>query len=1044
MKYWRRAALISAAVATLISFAGKPNEEFRATWVITWNHSSGDKTAAQNKAKIREILDNHVKANMNAVLWQVRQGGGAYYRSSYEPWGRIFHYKDPGFDPLAYAVQEAHKRGLEVHAWMNVFECYGAAEGTPAYEHLDWVCRDGHGNPMPSSIAALSPGLPEVRAYLTRVAMEIVRKYDIDGLHLDYVRWNEFTSSSSSPAGATIAEQQRLYYPGAMPTEEQARKLWIEQQNRYLYDVQHPYSAGVPAGFGSWEDFWRWSVTEFVRTLHDSIQAVKPWVRLSAAVLGRYNWGAWQAYGTVFQDAALWFNEGYVDQLTPMHYHWTTGDQFYLMLRGGCPNCWEQYIRPGIDAGRLYTVGPPSYILSRERIWGRHKQIVERSRDVPWVDGFQFFSYGSWEDHDYWEEAKHLFFQRRTKIRATGLIDSLPPDPPGLQLGKIDSLTYELTILPGSPPPDQGWLALYRSEDDVLDPDSDEIVKLFFSDTAVTAVERFSGTQDFNGRYRYFATALDRYWNESSVSAPVITDSIPSFAPVIVRTLPADGDTVPVNQEIVLQFSKTMDTLSVRAAVQFDPPLAIAEWVWSADHHTLTLVPAANLAFGQSYSLTVSATAADVNGKPLDGNGDGVPGDSYVLHFFTLARDIFGPQIADAYPDLESSTTDFPTDGVLSFAFDELLDRNTVTAGTISLQQADGTDIAFNHLVTDLNSRSILSVQPLQPFATGTDYSVTLAASISDTAGNPMDSSRTVWFRTTRQRYAETVMIDKFLSTSSWWQPNQSGSTRGIKLDGTYFGMSGKAYLPAVPVRQRSAARLQYEWDESKSDFLIRVYLYDGPPRKVIFDTTYTLQCFIFGDGSRNKFRFAVDDSTKDRAEFHEVSRWITIDWYGWRLVEWKLSDPNSVGQWLGDGVLNGTLRFDSFQLTHEPGAAVKGEIFFDNLRLVKKTTAPVSVAGAQQNLPEDFELLPNYPNPFNPETTIPFALPRKVHVELAVFNLLGQRVATLVDADLKPGVHRAIWNGRNALGERVSAGIYICRLRAGEVVLTRKMTLLP
>jgi uncharacterized lipoprotein YddW (UPF0748 family) len=79
-----------------------------------------------------------------------------------------------------------------------------------------------------------------------------------------------------------------------MITESQIQDLQENLAGRYLYDIEHPYSAGVPQGFSSWEDWWRWSVTEFVRTLHDSIQSVKPWVRLSPAALGKYNWSGWQ------------------------------------------------------------------------------------------------------------------------------------------------------------------------------------------------------------------------------------------------------------------------------------------------------------------------------------------------------------------------------------------------------------------------------------------------------------------------------------------------------------------------------------------------------------------------------------------------------------------------------------------------------------------------------------------------------------------------------------------------------------------------------
>ncbi|HOH06976.1 MAG TPA: family 10 glycosylhydrolase, partial [bacterium] len=365
------------------------NTEFRATWVITWNIYIGHQPVETLKARIRKILDDHQKANMNAVLWQVRQGGTAYYNSSFEPWGPYLDNQDPGFDPLAFAIEEAHSRGMELHAWFNAFNVSSSTPDAAVYKHPEWVCRNSSGQSM-SSDRCFSPGLAAVRDYTVAVAMELVRNYDIDGLHLDYVRWNEYSGAAS-----LHKESDRPRLDG-MISQEEIELLNANMASRFLYDVDHPYNAGVPAGFSAWEEWWRWSVTEFVRTLHDSVQAAKPWVRLSAAALGNYNWGGWQGYGSVFQDAALWFNQGYVDQLTPMHYHWTTGAGFYGMLTGTSAS-WGPWIQQGIAAGRLFSVGPPSYILSEDKIMDRHASIVDYCRMVPWVDGFQFFSYGTWE-----------------------------------------------------------------------------------------------------------------------------------------------------------------------------------------------------------------------------------------------------------------------------------------------------------------------------------------------------------------------------------------------------------------------------------------------------------------------------------------------------------------------------------------------------------------------------------------------------------------------------------------------------------------------
>ena len=180
----KRLGLFLTICSSLLS---QQNKEFRATWVITWDHIDRNAPAHINKAHVQTIMDNHKEANMNAVLFQVRQGGTAYYTSSYEPWGYYAGYQYPGYDPLEYAIQEAHKRGLELHAWFNVFQCSSTYEGAPAAEHPEWICRDQDGYSM-DSYRSLSPGLEDVRAYTIDVAMEIVNNYDIDASS-GYIRW---------------------------------------------------------------------------------------------------------------------------------------------------------------------------------------------------------------------------------------------------------------------------------------------------------------------------------------------------------------------------------------------------------------------------------------------------------------------------------------------------------------------------------------------------------------------------------------------------------------------------------------------------------------------------------------------------------------------------------------------------------------------------------------------------------------------------------------------------------------------------------------
>ncbi len=1018
------------------------NNEFRAIWVVTWEHINAGSSIEQNKANVRAILDNIQKANMNAVLWQVRQSGTAYYNSSYEPWGYYAghdgqRYTYPGYDPLAYAIQEAHKRGIELHAWFNVYQVSSTHEGAPATLHPNWVCTNRDGEFM-TSHRSFSPGLDSVRAYTIQVAMEIVRNYDIDGLHLDYVRWNEYDEDDMISPPSEVEQISEL--DGMIPEERLNKLAKTGGTKRYIYDVEHPYNAGVPAGFDTWDDWRRWGVTEFVRQLHDSIQAVKPWVRLSPAALGKYNWSGWNGYYVVFQDAALWFNQGYIDQLTPMHYHWTTGDEFYDMLQGDCPYCWSEWIQTGIDAGRMYTVGPGSYVLDDNNVWGNHVQIVERSRDVSWVDGFQFFSYASWKNHQYFEPAAEKFFTSRTKIKPLTYMNSEKPVSPVLTLEKQDSLTYKITFSSPVVLSVPQWFAVYRSEQAQPDTSADKIIAVKYGDSTFTVYDQFDGLQDYNGKYHYYATALSRYWIESAPSNVEESDDIPSFAPTVTSTYPEQGQIIPVNDSPVFTFSKTIDTSSVKDAVHITPTVELAAIQWDDALKQMTLIFAQPLAFETQYTIKLDSVIKDINGRMLDGNGDGKEGDSFVLTFTTLPEDFQPPVIVGAYPPIDSLFTDFDVSGTMSVWFNEELNDTTLTADNVQLyHDSDLVESEWFHYVVD--ERSILTVQAKEDLLPDTDYQLVLRAGIADTSGNAQAEDQTIEFHTSVYHNTERTMIDDFSLPAAWWQPTGSGSTHGVVGGDTKWGYTKNVFLPASSFHKAAYLKYHWEYDPSNPGYLIREYMPSTDKKNVEFDTTYVLQVYLYGDSSNNTFRFCIDEKHGSSWSDHEVSQWITIDWKGWRLVEWKLSDPNSVGSWISpDNQLNGNkYRIDSFQFGHDDSiGTVKGTLYLDDFRLVKKSSEPVGIANSDEQAPRSYNLEQNYPNPFNPVTTISFQIPEAGHVKLTVFNILGQEVVELVNEQMMPGFYKVKLDGSG-----LASGSYIYRLSVNGHTFTRKMLLL-
>jgi len=867
------------------------------------------------------------------------------------------------------------------------------------------------------------------------VAMEIVNNYDIDGLHLDYVRWNEHSDLSlSGPEPDPVAEISVL---DQEPDPEVIEALQSLRAGRYLYDVEHTYHSGVPTGYGSWPQWWRASVTAFVQSLHDSMQVVKPHVRLSVAALGKYNWSGWNGYDVVYQDAALWFNEGYIDQLTPMHYHWTTNAGFLGMLTGDCPYCWSEYIQPGVNAGRLYSVGPGSYIFDSQGVWHRHPGIVNTCRGVHFVDGFQFFSYGSWQDYLYWDEAGETFFGTLTKIRPSGLYDTEAPDAPSLVLVPEDQLNYIVEVTPPAGISEGHWMVVYRSAATGISTTESEIVYRGFveSDDAVLVQQSFDGTQDHDGSYFYAATMLDRFWNESDLSNEVQSDPLPSYAPEILSSTPVDGETVDVNTPIMIQFSKTMDVAATEAAISLTPePSGGIEFIWSEGDHVVELATEQNLEFLTSYTLSVTGSEAlDINGTPME--------SSFSIDFTTREVDTVPPEIMLAYPNAETMPGSFDVDAPFSYVFNEYLDPESINETTVTLTQ-DGVGIDIDMLLSEGDGYNLLDIKAWDVLDSDAEFELTLGADIADTSGNALGEDLVIPVSTVNEHYGEVLTLDRFTTTGEWWDPEGSGSTVGTVGSNTNWGYSTDIYLPASSNNPGGlrAGFINYEWDTTATYHLLREYIPSGTPRNITYDTTYTLQCYIYGDGSMNQFRFALDEAIGADWPNHEVSQWLTIDWEGWRLVEWRLSDPTSVGVWIGNEALDGTLyRMDSFQMTYDPEiGSASGRIYLDNLRSVRKLPGVSIKTEPQAAVPTSLTLHPAHPNPFNPETQIRFDVPADEDIQLNVYDVQGRLVRQLHAGHMTAGSYTARFSG-----ESLASGVYFIRLETRTAAETQRVLLL-
>ena len=520
---------------------------------------------------------------------------------------------------------------------------------------------------------------------------------------------------------------------------------------------------------------------------------------------------------------------------------------------------------------------------------------------------------------------------------------------------------------------------------------------------------------------------------------------ISAIPPRVTSLFPPQGATgILPNATLQLTLSRPLLRSSAESNIYLLAPSenrVAGTFAWSNSDRTVSFKPVEYLLMDTTYKLVVGAEVRDLYNHRLDGNGDGVEGDSLVITFRTRSADVVPPALLSRAP--EANTTIGTTNHVINITFDEPLDTTTITNSNVVIQEV-GTGIPPITLrYSEANGRGAINIYSANGLRSGRTYRVRVSG-VADQNGNPIPAtSPIVWEFSVSATASEFTAIDDFNSgISNWWQPGASGSTIGI--DSAILSQEIAASMPLLP-NNTGSAQLRFFWRTGAQDWLIRSYLGGGTPRSVTWRKEATrLQVYMYGDASGTLFRFAVDDSVdafpSGTTANHEVSGWIRVDWVGWRLVEWDL-EKDPVGTWLGNGKLEGMMRFDSFQIKYEPGASPSGQLLFDQLQLARSVLTEVERDPG--TIPGAFALRQNYPNPFNPETRITYDIGYETFVKLIVVDILGRHVQTLVAAQQPAGSYTVSWNGRDELGRPASSGLYLYRLHADQTVITRKMTLL-
>jgi uncharacterized lipoprotein YddW (UPF0748 family) len=336
--------------------------EFRGVWLVTvgnsdWPSRPGLSTWEQQQ-ELLALLNRAVELKLNAVLFHVRTGADAFYDSPYEPWSQFItgvqgRAPEPAWDPLAFAVAKAHERGLELHAWFNPYKAHYTKDTAVAARNH--VVRQRPDIVYPyGRFVWMDPGILEVRRRALRAIMDVVRRYDVDGVHIDdfFYPYPEKDSSGGTinfPDSATYARYRR--------------------------------GGGTLAK----DDWRRRNVDLFIEGLYHGVKRLKPWVKVGISPFGIWRPGTpaqikgFDAYAQIYADSKKWLERGWLDYFTPQLY-WAIDppQQSYPVLLDWwlAQNPAHRHIWPGLYTGRVgantATVWPAEEIvrqveLTRER-----------------------------------------------------------------------------------------------------------------------------------------------------------------------------------------------------------------------------------------------------------------------------------------------------------------------------------------------------------------------------------------------------------------------------------------------------------------------------------------------------------------------------------------------------------------------------------------------------------------------------------------------------------------------------------------------------
>lgn len=476
--------------------APNPKREFRGVWVATvanidWPSKPGLPVAVQQQ-ELLHLLDEHQQSGMNAIMFQIRPAADSYYAKSKEPWSKYLNGKQgkapvPFYDPLEFAIIEAHKRGIELHAWFNPYRAamnLNAAELAPDHiikQHPEWFFSY-------AGKKLFNPGIPEARQYIVSVVLDVVRNYDIDGVHFD-----------------------DYFYP-------------YPETGQVVADDQQFRTYG--GEFENIADWRRNNVDLLIKELSDSIHSVKRFVKFGISPFGIWRNKSQdpegsestglQGYSTLYADARKWVKEGWIDYVNPQVYFpfFYRAAPFEKLVDWWSNNAFGKHVYIGQGAYRA---------TEKREGWNNWSQLPDQVRYIrknPRVQGSVYFSSKSLTNNlaGFQDSVRTEFYRFPSLPPLMIWLDDIAPlSPLTLQANVTNTgfcvLNWKEPYMARDNETAYGYVIYRFAADEPINiEDASKILRVSY-DRNLTSFTDY--TLQRGKAYQYVVTALDRVKNES-------------------------------------------------------------------------------------------------------------------------------------------------------------------------------------------------------------------------------------------------------------------------------------------------------------------------------------------------------------------------------------------------------------------------------------------------------------------------------------------------------------------------------------------------